>query len=150
MACFPRFQEIGVISWIGTFSIILSILIVTVGVGVRDRPYAAPAGVTDFGFKSFGNPTFNLGITAASIIFGSTCKTVHASNAFYEGLTCLAAGHSAFIPVIAEMRNPKDYNKAVLLNYTVTNVSRPSAYSLSAKDSVCIVVKCRSATWSSP
>jgi len=34
-----------------------------------------------------------------------------------------SSGSSAFIPVISEMRNPKDYNKAVYVCMAVTNGS---------------------------
>lgn len=62
----------------------------------RDRPAAAPqTGDYDFGYHVIGNPTFVAGITSVATIF------------------CSGAGTSAFLPVISEMRRPRDYNKAV-------------------------------------
>jgi hypothetical protein len=68
----------------------------SVGVTTRDRPAAAPqTGPYDFGYHVIGHPTFAAGITAASTIF------------------CSGAGTSAFLPVMSEMRNPREYSKAV-------------------------------------
>ncbi|KAI9045352.1 putative neutral amino acid permease [Aspergillus affinis] len=71
----------------------------TIGVTTRDRPAVAPqTGDYDFGYRVIGHPTFAAGITAAATIFVSSSAT------------------SAFLPVISEMRNPKDYPKAVYLS----------------------------------
>lgn len=56
-----------------------------IAVAVRDRPYAAPPGVTDFGWRALGHPNFISGITSTTLIFVSS------------------SGHSAFIPVISEV-----------------------------------------------
>ena len=70
----------------------------SIGVTTRDRPAAAPqAGPFELGYYAIANPTFIAGMTASATIFVSS------------------AGTSAFIPVIAEMRNPKDFNKALFL-----------------------------------
>lgn len=61
-----------------------------------DRPAAAPqTGDYDFGYHVIGHPTFAAGITAASTIF------------------CSGAGTSAFLPVMSEMKNPREFSKAV-------------------------------------
>ncbi len=52
-----------------------------------------------------GNPTFVTGITSVATIF------------------CSGAGTSAFLPVISEMRKPRDYNKAVYLCMGVVTAS---------------------------
>lgn len=73
---------------------------------VRDRPAAAPqTGDFDLGYRVIGNPDFSTGITAASTIFVSSAAT------------------SAFLPVISEMRKPKDYPKAVYLSMSVVTAS---------------------------
>lgn len=65
-------------------------LILTIAVAVRDRPATAPPEVTeDFGWTVVGSPTFLTGLAASTVIFISS------------------SGHSAFIPMIAEMKNPK-------------------------------------------
>jgi hypothetical protein len=78
-----------------------------------DRPYAAPEGVTDIGFYAIppAMPTFAAGIAATVTIF-VVCPLYHASAT--SALTRQSsAGTSAFIPVISEMRNPRDFTKAL-------------------------------------
>jgi hypothetical protein len=68
----------------------------SVGVTTLDRPAAAPqTGPYEFGYHVIGHPTFAAGITAASTIF------------------CSGAGTSAFLPVMSEMRSPREFSKAV-------------------------------------
>ncbi|KAF7555716.1 hypothetical protein G7Z17_g1972 [Cylindrodendrum hubeiense] len=72
------------------------ILAVVIGVTLVDRPAAAPTeGDFELGFYVVGHPTFAAGVTAAATIFISS-----------------AAG-PVYLPIIAEMKNPKDYKKAV-------------------------------------
>jgi hypothetical protein len=78
----------------------------SVGVTTLDRPAAAPkTGDYDFGYHVIGNPTFVTGITSVATIF------------------CSGAGTSAFLPVISEMRRPKDYNKSVYLCMSIVTAS---------------------------
>lgn len=78
-------------------SVMGGILAVVIGVTLNDRPAAAPAeGDFDFGFHVVASPTFAAGITAAATIFISS-----------------AAG-PVYLPVIAEMKRPSDYRKAVI------------------------------------
>lgn len=73
-----------------------------IGVTVRDRPAAAPqTGEFELGFLAVNHPSFSAATVAMTNIF------------------CASAANSAFIPVISEMRNPKDYNKAVVLAMSV-------------------------------
>lgn len=98
--CFSSIRKFDKMTWPMTgafFSVMGGILAVVVGVALRDRPAAAPAtGDFDLGFKIVANPTFAGGVTAAATIFISS-----------------AAG-PVYIPVIAEMRRPQDYRKAVI------------------------------------
>lgn len=78
-------------------SVMGGILSVVVGVTLTDRPAAAPAeGDFEFGFNVVAHPGFAAGVTAAATIFISS-----------------AAG-PVYLPVIAEMKRPQDYRKAVL------------------------------------
>ena len=63
----------------------------------RDRPAAAPAtGAYELGYHAISSATtFAAGMTATTTIFVSS------------------AGTSAFIPVVAEMRKPRDFRKAL-------------------------------------
>ena len=90
------FANIGWLGWAGFISIYAAVFILTVAVTQVDRPAAAPAtGPIDLGYHAFNTPTFIGGMVACTTIFVSS------------------AGTSAFIPVIAEMRRPKDFNKAL-------------------------------------
>lgn len=78
----------------------------SVGVTTRDRPAAAPqTGDFDLGYHAIGHPTFVAAITSVATIF------------------CSGAGTSAFLPVISEMRRPRDYNKAVYLCMGIVTAS---------------------------
>lgn len=96
LASFRKFTHIGWITYIGFASIYIAVLIVVIGVTTRDRPAAAPQeGPFDLGYLKVNNPGFAAGMVASSTIFVSS------------------AGTSAFLPIISEMRNPKDYKKAL-------------------------------------
>ncbi|KAI0134108.1 amino acid transporter [Xylariales sp. AK1849] len=91
-------RNIGWLTWAGFFSIFTAVLIVVIGVTTRDRPAAAPQeGDYELGYYVIAYPTFAAGMTATATIFVSS------------------AGTSAFLPVISEMRNPRDYKKALYL-----------------------------------
>ena len=101
-----KFQKIGWLSWAGFISIYVAVFIVVIGVTTRDRPAAAPQeGPYDLGWRAIGEPSFAEGMTASATIFISS------------------AGTSAFLPVIAEMKEPKHYNRAV---YTAMSVVQAS------------------------
>ncbi|KAH6679074.1 putative N amino acid transport system protein [Halenospora varia] len=93
-----KFHTIGWLTWAGFISIFLAVFIVVIAVTTLDRPAAAPAtGDFDLGYHVIAYPTFIAGITASATIFVSS------------------AGTSAFLPVISEMRNPKDFKKALFV-----------------------------------
>ena len=105
-AALRRFQDIGWVTYVGFVSIYAAVLIVVVGVTQRDRPAAAPPiGDFDLGFSAIKEPTFAAGMVAASTIFYSS------------------SGTSAFLPIMSEMRNPKDYKKALYLCMIIVNAS---------------------------
>jgi Transmembrane amino acid transporter protein len=91
-----KFHQIGWLTWAGFISIFIAVFIVVVAVTTQDRPASDPqTGDYELGYFVIAHPTFIAGITASATIFVSS------------------AGTSAFIPVISEMRKPKDYNKAL-------------------------------------
>ncbi|KAF2708097.1 amino acid transporter [Pleomassaria siparia CBS 279.74] len=101
-----KYDKIGWLTWAGFVSIYLAVFIVVIGVTVRDRPAAAPAtGDFDLGYKVIAYPSFMVGMTATCTIFVSS------------------AGTSAFLPVISEMKNPRDYKKAVYVCMAVVQAS---------------------------
>ncbi|KAJ4293696.1 hypothetical protein N0V90_008980 [Kalmusia sp. IMI 367209] len=88
--------KISWLAWIGVTSIIVALLTLTIAVGVQDRPAAAPqTGFYKSDYKLVGNPTF--------------IEAMGAINAFVFAY----AGTPAFFAIISEMREPKDYNKAM-------------------------------------
>ncbi|CAI6066692.1 unnamed protein product [Clonostachys chloroleuca] len=106
LASARKFEKIAWLTWIGFFSVYIAVFIVVVGVTTRDRPATAPqTGDFDLGYHVIGNPTFVTGITSVATIF------------------CSGAGTSAFLPVISEMRKPRDYNKAVYLCMSIVTAS---------------------------
>lgn len=91
-------RNIGWLTWVGFVSIFAAILIVVIGVTLRDRPAAAPqTGDFELGYYVIAHPTFAEGMTATATIFVSS------------------AGTSAFLPVISEMRRPREYRKALFI-----------------------------------
>ncbi|EME48687.1 hypothetical protein DOTSEDRAFT_57995 [Dothistroma septosporum NZE10] len=94
-----KFHQIGWLTWAGFLSIFAAVLIVVVAVTTRDRPAAAPqTGEYDLGYHAVpSGVTFAAGVVASCTIFVSSAAT------------------SAFLPVISEMRNPKDYRKALFV-----------------------------------
>lgn len=84
-------------------SLTLQIVVtVTIAVGVQDRPAAAPqTGPFVSDYKIFGNPSFVEAVTAvSSLIFAFS-------------------GTPAFFSIVAEMRDPGEYNKALALCQSV-------------------------------
>lgn len=73
-----------------------SVLTLTIAVGLQERPAAAPqAGLYRSDYKIIGSPTF--------------VEAMGAINSFIFAY----AGTPAFFAIISEMREPKDYNKAM-------------------------------------
>ncbi|KAK7751468.1 hypothetical protein SLS62_006553 [Diatrype stigma] len=106
LASARKFEKIAWLTWAGFISVFVAVFIVVVGVTTRDRPAAAPqTGDYEFGYYAIGHPTFVAAITSVSTIF------------------CSGAGTSAFLPVISEMRRPRDYNKAVYLCMGIVTAS---------------------------
>lgn len=84
----------------------LSVLVVTIAVGIQDRPAAAPQqGPWSSDWKLVGEPTFTEAIASiGSIVFAY-------------------AGTPAFFSIVAEMRDPRQYTKAlVVCQSTITVV----------------------------
>ncbi|KAG8668072.1 hypothetical protein FPOAC2_10158 [Fusarium poae] len=86
------------LAWVGVISIVIAVLMVTIATGVQDRPDAAPQDdtwVSDY--QLFKTPTF---VQAVSAI----CAYVSAYG-----------GTPGFFAIVAEMRRPEQYNKAVAI-----------------------------------
>ncbi|KAK5174386.1 uncharacterized protein LTR77_001466 [Saxophila tyrrhenica] len=94
-----KFEKLSFLTFAGFISIFVAVLMIVIAVTLRDRPAAAPqTGAFELGYYAIPpTVTFAAGMTATCTIFISS------------------AGTSAFLPVISEMREPKDYRKAVFV-----------------------------------
>ncbi|KAI4715894.1 hypothetical protein E4T48_07908 [Aureobasidium sp. EXF-10727] len=90
--------RLAILTWIGCGSIIISILVLTISVGVQKRPASAPQqGPWQSDWKLIGNPTFMEAISSIG------------------GLVFAYAGTPAFFSIVAEMKNPRQYTKALVI-----------------------------------
>ncbi|OAG37943.1 hypothetical protein AYO21_07793 [Fonsecaea monophora] len=97
--------KMAVLTWIGFASIFTAVFIVVVGVTQVDRPAAAPAtGPFDLGVIAVGSPGFVAGLTATLNLFSGYGAT------------------PTFMPVIAEMRRPKSFPKALFTSQAILSV----------------------------
>lgn len=98
--CYSSIRTFDRMTWpmtVAFMCVMGGILAVVIGVTLTDRPAAAPAqGDYNLGFQIVASPEFAAGITASATIFISS-----------------AAG-PVYLPIIAEMKRPQDYRKAVL------------------------------------
>ncbi|RSL65286.1 hypothetical protein BHE90_000308 [Fusarium euwallaceae] len=94
------------LAWVGLVFLVGSILIVTIAVGVQDRPATAPQeGVWVSDYKLFNNPGFLDAISAVS------------------SLVFAYAGTPAFFSIAAEMRDPRLYTRSLILCQSVVTVT---------------------------
>ncbi|KAI5198563.1 hypothetical protein E4T38_07478 [Aureobasidium subglaciale] len=101
-----KFHQIGWLTWIGFASIFIAVFVLVIAVTTRDRPAAAPqTGDYEFGFYAIAYPTFAAGMVASCTIFVS------------------GAGTSAMLPVISEMKNPRDYRKALFICMSIVTAA---------------------------
>ncbi|KAH0429608.1 amino acid transporter [Colletotrichum camelliae] len=101
---FDVVQTLGRISWlawVGFGSILSALLVLTISVGVQDRPAAAPQTNTTWAsdYVLFANPTPSEAFAAVSSIVFSY------------------AGTPAFFHIVAEMRDPRMYTRAMMVLY---------------------------------
>ncbi|KAK6810955.1 hypothetical protein RU639_013228 [Aspergillus parasiticus] len=86
------------LAWVGLVCILTAILMVTIAVGVEERPASAPKdGVWVSDFKIANNPSFSEGITAVS------------------SLVFAYSGTPGFFNIVSEMRDPRHYTRALLI-----------------------------------
>ncbi|KAF4978231.1 hypothetical protein FZEAL_5336 [Fusarium zealandicum] len=99
-------DRVSWLAWFGLVPLIIAIFVVTIAVGVQDRPDSAPQdGTWVPDYKLFNNPTFADAMSAiAAFVFAY-------------------AGTPLFFPIAAEMREPRDYKKALFLCQTVVTVT---------------------------
>ncbi|KAL4913250.1 transmembrane amino acid transporter protein-domain-containing protein [Aspergillus aurantiobrunneus] len=90
--------RLGFLAWIGLFCILTAIFIVTIAVGIQDRPASAPQeGPWSSDYKIIGNPSFTDAITAVSSLIFAYCGT------------------PAFFSIVSKMRDPRYYTRSLLI-----------------------------------
>jgi hypothetical protein len=120
------FKQISWLGWVGLAGILPAIFIVVIAVGVSDRPPAAPPGPFDKKLKAFNNPNFAQAMGAVVNVIFAYCGTpgFFSGSQFFLPLSARMVRLDANGPdltllfpflVIAEMKNPRDYNKFVPL-----------------------------------
>ncbi|KAJ5093691.1 hypothetical protein N7456_009552 [Penicillium angulare] len=91
--------RISWIAWVGLSCILTAILVVTVAVGIEDRPASAPT----------------------TGVWVSDYKIVNSSESFSKAISAVTtivfayAGTPAFFSIASEMRDPRQYNRALFL-----------------------------------
>ncbi|KIW12756.1 hypothetical protein PV08_07942 [Exophiala spinifera] len=99
------FSRLGLLTWFGFATFFISVFIFSVAVSQQDRPAAAPqTGPFDLGFVAVRSPGFIVGMLMTLNIFVST------------------SGPFMYLPVIAEMKNPKDFKKATILAGVIVGI----------------------------
>ncbi|KAI1629550.1 amino acid transporter [Exophiala viscosa] len=92
------FSRLGWLTWLGFTTFFIAVFIFVVAVTQQARPAAAPqTGDFDLGYTAIAYPGFVAGITASANIFIS------------------GSGSQMYLPVISEMRKPRDYRKACIV-----------------------------------
>ncbi|BCS28195.1 uncharacterized protein APUU_61243A [Aspergillus puulaauensis] len=106
LASIQTLDRIGKLAWIGLGCMLTSIFIVTIAVGIQDRPEAAPqTGPWSSDYKIVNSPSFAKGIAAI-------CQ-----------LTFAFTGTPFFFPIVCEMRDPRHYTKALTICQSVVTVT---------------------------
>lgn len=101
VASVRKIQHLGSVTWVGFGSMVTAILIVVIAVTIPDRPAAAPkTGDFELGFSAFppAGTTFASAWAASLAIYASSANT------------------SGFVPVISEMRVPRDFSKSLYVS----------------------------------
>lgn len=94
------------LAWAGLISLLVAIFTVTIAVGVQDRPDTAPQeGTWESDYKLFNAPSFADGMSAISTII------------------LAYAGTPAFFPFVSEMRDPREYSKALIFSHTMVTIT---------------------------
>jgi amino acid permease len=102
LASIRTLGKISWLAWVGVVSIVVSILTLTISVGIQDRPSAAPqTGEWEPEIKLFGSPSFTSAISAIGTLVFSY------------------AGTPAFFSIVSEMREPRHYTRALITCQTL-------------------------------
>ncbi|KAI1813766.1 transmembrane amino acid transporter protein-domain-containing protein [Poronia punctata] len=99
-------SRVSWLAWVGLSGILTALFIVTVAVGVQDRPAAAPQeGPWTPDFKLFARPSFAEAVAAEATIVFAYCGT------------------TAFFAIISEMREPKLYTRSLIFCQSTVTIT---------------------------
>jgi amino acid permease len=103
IAAIQTLDKISWFTWVGVVGIFSSLITLAIAVGIQDRPNAAPQAPLpwDKSVKAFNSPTLLEAMAAISTIIFSY------------------SGTPAFFSVISEMRDPRQYNKSLIMCQSV-------------------------------
>lgn len=103
VASIQTLDRISWITWVGVLGIFSSLIVLTIAVGVQDRPNAAPQPPLPWekGVRLFASPTLLEAMGVVSTVIFSY------------------AGAPAFFSIVSEMREPRDYTKSLIACQTV-------------------------------
>lgn len=97
VASIQTLDRVAWFGWAGLVGVMTSLMILVVAVGVQERPSAAPpTGPWDKGFRVTANPSFTDAMSAVCVVIFAY------------------AGTPSFFNIVSEMREPRDYGKAIL------------------------------------
>lgn len=98
IASIQTLDRISWITWVGVVGIFSSLIVLTVAVGVQDRPNAAPSAPLPWekGVRLFGSPTLPEAMGVVSTVIFSY------------------SGAPAFFSIVSEMREPRDFTKSLI------------------------------------
>ncbi|RMJ21592.1 hypothetical protein PHISP_07536 [Aspergillus sp. HF37] len=98
LASIRTLGKIKWVAWVGLVCIFIAVIMVTIAVGVQERPSTAPkTGPWASDYKLFTSPSFIEAISAVSAVVFSY------------------SGTPGFFPIAAEMRNPSFYTRSLLI-----------------------------------
>ncbi|CAI7667037.1 hypothetical protein PCG10_001893 [Penicillium crustosum] len=99
LASIRTLGKITWIAWVGLICILSAVLIVTVSVGIQDRPSSAPQeGPWSSDFKITNSPTFAQGVAAVSSLIFACSAT------------------PAYFSIAAEMRDPRLFTRSLVVS----------------------------------
>lgn len=107
LASIQTLNKVSILGWIGFVSVMAAILIITIAVGIQDRPVTAPAtGPWEKNISAFNSEgTFLGGMAAVSTVVFSY------------------SGTPAFFNVIGEMKRPQDYDRSLYICQSIVTAT---------------------------